>query len=71
MTLPTGSRLSPPMAQMRMLNLDSQHRRLKRYGGLLKLDEQLEALYDDAANGKLFVSSNGSDEDEVVSTCIY
>ena len=54
-----------------ILNLDSQRRRLKRYGGLLKLDEQLEALYNDAANGKPFVSSNGPDEDEVVSTCIY
>ena len=54
-----------------VLNLDNKHRRLnRRYGGLLKLDEQFEALYT-AANGRPFVSPNGPDEDELVSTCIY
>ena len=55
-----------------VLNLDHKRRRQsRRYGGLLKLDEQLEALYDDANNGRPFVSPDGQDEDELVSTCIY
>ena len=55
-----------------VLNLDNKRRRQsRRYGGLLKLDEQLEALYDDAANARPFVSPDGEDEDELVSTCIY
>ena len=55
-----------------VLNLDNKRRRLnRRYGGLLKLDEQLEALYAAAANGWPFVSPSGPDEDELVSTCIY
>ena len=55
-----------------VLNLDTKRRRLsKRYGRLLNLDKQVEALYDDAANGRPFVSPDGPDEDELVSTCVY
>ena len=55
-----------------VLNLDTKCRRLsKRYGKLLRLDEQVVALYDDAANGRPFVSPDGPDEDELVSACVY
>ena len=56
--------------------MDSKHKRLgKHYRSLdkrfEKLDRQVKALYDDAGDGRLFVSHDGPDEDELVSTCIY
>ena len=64
-------RLERDVGGLKAIVLNKRRRLNRRYGGLLKLDEQLEALCAAAANGSPFVSPNGPDEDELLSTCIY